>query len=396
MLKKLSVDQLAVEGKKVFLRVDFNVPLDDRQQVTDDTRLAAALPTIRCLLEGGARLALASHLGRPKGKRVPELSLRPVAARLAGLLGKDVAFAEDCIGDPVAAAMASLAPGSVVLLENLRYHEGETKNDAEFATALAAGFDLYANDAFGTAHRAHASNVGITTHFDGAACGFLMKKEIDYLGNAVGNPQRPMVALLGGAKVSDKIPVVENLMPKLDALLIGGGMAYTFLLAQGHEIGLSLLDSEHVDLTRTLMQRAKEAGVKVFLPVDHVGADSFEAASGATTVDGIDIPDHLMGLDIGPATVKQFSDQLAEAGTIVWNGPMGVFEKDAFAEGTLAVGRAVADSDAVSIVGGGDSVAAVAKAGVTDRITHISTGGGASLEYLSGKSLPGVDALTDA
>jgi len=396
MLKKLSVDQLSVDGKKVFLRVDFNVPLDDRQRVTDDTRLDAALPTIRCLLEGGARLALASHLGRPKGKRLPELSLRPVAARLAELLGKDVVFAEDCIGDPVAGAMEALPPGSVVLLENLRYHEGETKNDHEFAAALAAGFDLYANDAFGTAHRAHASNVGITAHFDSAACGFLMKKEIDYLGNAVGNPQRPMVALLGGAKVSDKIPVVENLMPKLDALLIGGGMAYTFLKAQGHEIGLSLLDNEHVKLARTLMQRAKEAGVKVFLPVDHVGADSFQAASGATTVDGIDIPEDLMALDIGPATVKQFSDQLAAAGTIVWNGPMGVFEKDAFAAGTVAVGRAVAASDAISIVGGGDSVAAVAKAGVTDQITHISTGGGASLEYLSGKVLPGVEALTDA
>jgi len=396
MLKKLSVDQLQVDGKKVFLRVDFNVPLDDRQRVTDDTRLEAALPTIRCLLEGGARLALASHLGRPKGKRIPELSLRPVAARLAELLGRDVGFVEDCVGEPVAAAMAALAPGAVLLLENLRYHEGETKNDPEFSAALAAGFDEYANDAFGTAHRAHASNVGLTTHFPRAACGFLMKKEIDYLGNAVANPQRPFVALLGGAKVSDKIPVVENLLPKLDALLIGGGMAYTFLKALGHEIGNSLLDGEHLDLTRNLMRRAKENGVKVFLPVDHVGAESLEAASGSTTVEAMDIPEELMGLDIGPATVKQFSDQLATAGTIVWNGPMGVFEKEAFAAGTLAVGRAVADSEAISIVGGGDSVAAVAKAGVTDRITHISTGGGASLEYLSGKVLPGVDALTDA
>jgi phosphoglycerate kinase len=396
MLKKLSVDQLPVDGKKVFLRVDFNVPLDDRQQVTDDTRLEAALPTIRCLLGGGARLALASHLGRPKGQVVPELSLQPVAARLAELLGREVTFVPDCIGDAVAGAMESLAPGSVVLLENLRFHEGETKNDPEFSAALAEGFDEYANDAFGTAHRAHASNVGAAAHFERAACGFLMKKEIDYLGNAVSNPQRPFVALLGGAKVADKIPVVENLMSKLDTLLIGGGMAYTFLKAQGHEIGLSLLDGEHLDLSRSLLQRAKEAGVKVFLPVDHVAAESLQAASGATGIDGVDIPEDLVGLDIGPATVKQFSDQLAGAGTIVWNGPMGVFEKDAFAQGTLAVGRAVAASDAVSIVGGGDSVAAVAKAGVTGEITHISTGGGASLEYLSGKVLPGVDALTDA
>jgi phosphoglycerate kinase len=396
MLKKLSVDQLEVDGKKVFLRVDFNVPLDDRQRVTDDTRLAAALPSIRCLLDGGARLALASHLGRPKGKRAPELSLRPVATRLAELLGAEVGFVEDCIGEPVTAAMEALAPGSLLLLENLRYHEGETANDPEFSAALAAGFDEYANDAFGTAHRAHASNVGITTHFPRAACGFLMKKEIDYLGNAVNNPKRPFVALLGGAKVSDKIPVVENLLPRLDALLIGGGMAYTFLKAQGHEIGNSMLDGEHLDLTRSLLRRAKEHGVRVFLPVDHVGAESLEAASGSTTVEAMDIPEELMGLDIGPATVKQFSDQLAAAGTIVWNGPMGVFEKEAFAAGTMAVGRAVADSGAISIVGGGDSVAAVAKAGVTDRITHISTGGGASLEYLSGKVLPGVDALTDA
>ncbi len=396
MLKKLSVDQLQVDGKKVFLRVDFNVPLNEQQQVTDDTRLSAALPSIRCLLDGGARLALASHLGRPKGRAVPELSLQPVAARLSQLLGREVTFVPDCVGDVVTGAMDALAPGSVVLLENLRYHEGETQNDPQFAAALARGFDEYANDAFGTAHRAHASNVGITAHFPRAACGFLMKKEIDYLGNAVSNPKRPFVALLGGAKVSDKIPVVENLMSKLDTLLIGGGMAYTFLRAQGHEIGLSLLDTEHVDLSRSLLQRAKEAGVKVFLPVDHVGAESLQAASGATTVYSVDIPEDLVGLDIGPATVKQFSDQLAGAGTIVWNGPMGVFEKEAFAEGTLAVARAVAASDAVSIVGGGDSVAAVAKAGVTDRITHISTGGGASLEYLAGKVLPGVDALTDA
>lgn len=396
MLKKLSVDQLQVDGRKVFLRVDFNVPLSEKQEVTDDTRLRAALPTIRCLLDGGARLALASHLGRPKGKVVPKLSLRPVAARLAELLGREVAFVADCIGDTVTEAMDALAPGSVVLLENLRYHEGETQNDPDFSATLAHGFEEYVNDAFGTAHRAHASNVGVAGHFHRAACGFLMKIEIDYLGNAVSNPKRPFVALLGGAKVSDKIPVVENLMPKLDVLLIGGGMAYTFLKAQGHDIGLSLLDSEHVDLSRSLLQRAKEAGVKVFLPVDHVAAESLQAASGATSVDGVDIPEDLVGLDIGPATVKQFSDQLAAAGTIVWNGPMGVFERDAFAQGTLAVARAVAASDAISIVGGGDSVAAVSKAGVTGDITHISTGGGASLEYLSGKVLPGVEALTNA
>jgi phosphoglycerate kinase len=396
MLKKLSVDRLQVDGRKVFLRVDFNVPLNDRQEVTDDTRLEAALPTIRCLLDGGARLALASHLGRPKGKAVPGLSLKPVAARLSRLLGREVGFVEDCIGEAVSGALDALAPGSVVLLENLRFHIGEEKNDPEFSAALAQGFDEYVNDAFGTAHRAHASNVGITAHFQRAACGFLMKREIDYLDNAVSNPKRPFVALLGGAKISDKIPVVENLMPKLDVLLIGGGMAYTFLKAQGHDIGLSLLDSEHVDLSRSLLQRAKEAGAKVFLPVDHVAAESLQAASGATSVDGVDIPEDLVGLDIGPATVKQFSDQLAGAGTIVWNGPMGVFEKPAFAAGTMAMARAVAASAAISIVGGGDSVAAVSKAGVAGEITHISTGGGASLEYLSGKVLPGVDALTNA
>ena len=396
MLKKLSIDQLQVSGRKVFLRVDFNVPLNEKLEVTDDTRLTAALHTIRYLLDGGARLALASHQGRPKGKTIPELSLRPVAVRLAELLGREVAFATDCIGSAVMEAVEALAPGSMVLLENLRFHEGETRNDPDFSAALALGFDEYVNDAFGMSHRPHASDVGITSHFERAACGFLMKREIDYLGNTVSHPKRPFVALLGGAKVADKIPVVENLMPKLDALLIGGGMAYTFLKAQGHEIGLSLLDTEHVDLSRSLLQRAKEAGVKVFLPVDHVGAESLQAASGATTVDGVDIPENLVGLDIGPATVKQFSDQLAGAGTIVWNGPMGVFEKDAFAGGTMAVARAVSDSDAISVVGGGDSVAAVSKAGVNGEITHLSTGGGASLEYLSGKVLPGVDALTDA
>jgi phosphoglycerate kinase len=396
MLKKLGVDQLQVNDRKVFLRVDFNVPLNEKQQVTDDTRLTAALPTIRRLLDGGARLAIASHQGRPKGKVIPGLSLRPVAVRLAELLGQDVAFAPDCIGSPVMEAVEALAPGSVVLLENLRFHEGESKNDPEFSAALALGFDQYVNDAFGMAHRAHASNVGITAHFERAACGFLMREEIDYLGNAVSHPKLPFVALLGGAKVADKIPVVENLMPKMDVLLIGGGMAYTFLKAQGHEIGLSLLDSEHVNLSRSVLQRAKEAGVKVFLPVDHVAAESLQASSGSTSVDGVDIPEDLVGLDIGPATVQQFTNQLAVAGTIVWNGPMGVFEKDAFAQGTLAVGRAVAASDAISIVGGGDSVAAVNKAGVAGDITHISTGGGASLEYLSGKVLPGVDALTDA
>jgi len=396
MLKKLSVEKLQVDGRKVFLRVDFNVPLNEKLEVTDDTRLEAALPTIRYLLDGGARLALASHQGRPRGKVVPELSLGPVASRLTELLGQQVTFTPNCIGSAVMEAVEALAPGSMVLLENLRFHEGEIKNDPEFSATLAHGFDEYVNDAFGMAHRTHASDVGITSHFERAACGFLMREEIDYLGNAVSHPKRPFVALLGGAKVADKIPVLENLLPKLNALLVGGGMAYTFLKAQGHEIGFSLLDTEHIELSRSLLQRAKETGVKVFLPVDHVGAVSLQAASGPTSVECVDIPEGLMGLDIGPATVQLFADQLAGAGTIVWNGPMGVFEKDAFAEGTMAVGRAVAASDAISIVGGGDSAAAVAKAGVTEDITHISTGGGASLEYLSGKVLPGVDALTDA
>jgi phosphoglycerate kinase len=382
-----------LRGKKALIRVDFNVPIKNGR-IGDDTRIRASLPTIRYALEHGATVILMSHLGRPKGKPNPEYSLRPVAEHLSTLLGKPVQFAEDCIGPAAEAAIAKAGPGGVVLLENLRFHAEEEKNDERFAKALASLGDVYINDAFGSAHRAHASTEGIVRQIKVSAAGLLMADEIAHLGRVLENPDRPFVALLGGAKVSDKLEVIENLIPRVDALLIGGAMAYTFLKARGVPVGKSLVEADLLDTARDVERRAKERNLRLELPVDHVVAPALEATAPAETLKVGDpaIGDR-MGLDIGPETVKIYSDVLAGAKTVIWNGPMGVFEMDAFAKGTIAVAKAVANVKGTTIIGGGDSIAAVAKAGVTDRITHISTGGGASLEFLGGRSLPGVEAL---
>jgi phosphoglycerate kinase len=382
-----------LRGKKALIRVDFNVPIKNGR-IGDDTRIRASLPTIRYALEHGATVILMSHLGRPKGKPNPESSLRPVAEHLSTLLGKPVQFAEDCIGPAAEAAIAKAGPGGVVLLENLRFHAEEEKNDEGFAKALASLGDVYINDAFGSAHRAHASTEGIVRQIKVSAAGLLMADEIAHLGRVLENPDRPFVALLGGAKVSDKLEVIENLIPRVDALLIGGAMAYTFLKARGVPVGKSLVEADLLDTARDVERRAKERNLRLELPVDHVVAPALEATAPAETLKVGDpaIGDR-MGLDIGPETVKIYSDVLAGAKTVIWNGPMGVFEMDAFAKGTIAVAKAVANVKGTTIIGGGDSIAAVAKAGVTDRITHISTGGGASLEFLGGRSLPGVEAL---
>ncbi|SRR5579875_568439 len=396
-MNKLSIRDLDLAGKRVFMRVDFNVPLEGGA-VSDDTRIRETLPTVRLAMERGARLVLASHLGRPKGKVDLQYSLQPVAARLSELIGKTVEFASDCVGADAEAKSNGLKNGQLLLLENVRFHPEEEKNDADFARRLSMLCDqLFVCDAFGSAHRAHASVVGITKFVKQAAAGLLMEKELAYLGRAISNPERPFVAVLGGAKVSDKIEVVQNLMKLADAMLIGGAMAYTFLKSHGKAVGKSLVEDDKLELAKHLLEEARERNFKLLLPVDHVIAESPESAT-TKTVDIAATPDGWMGLDVGPKTVQRFGQEIAKAKTIVWNGPLGMFEKPAFANGTLGIARAVAaatKSGATSIIGGGDSVAAVEQAGVAEQISHISTGGGASLEFLAGEKLPGVEALSN-
>ncbi|HEY2462179.1 MAG TPA: phosphoglycerate kinase [Candidatus Acidoferrum sp.] len=397
-MNKLTIDDLDFRGKRVFIRVDFNVPLQSGA-VTDDTRIRETLPTLRLGIQKGGRLVLASHLGRPKGGPDAKYSLAPVAKKLAELLERPVEFAQDCVGTDAEGKSAKLADGGILLLENVRFHPEEEKNDEGFSKQLARLCDgMFVCDAFGSAHRAHASVVGITRFVKQAAAGLLMEKELAYLGKAMTNPARPFVAILGGAKVSDKIEVVENLMKIADAMLIGGGMAYTFAKAQGWPIGKSLVEEDKVELAKRLLEEAKAREFKLLLPVDHVVAEQFRANSPATICDMTATPVDRMGLDIGPKTIEAYREEIAKAKTIVWNGPMGVFEMPAFAKGTLAIAQAVAaatSAGATSIVGGGDSVAAVHQAGLANKISHISTGGGASLEFLAGRKLPGVEALTD-
>ncbi|MBY0086960.1 phosphoglycerate kinase [Brevibacillus sp. M2.1A] len=392
-MNKKSIRDVELAGKRVFCRVDFNVPMQDGV-ITDDTRIRAAVPTIRFMMEAGAKVILASHFGRPKGQVVEEMRLTPVAAHLSSLLGKDVRKLEDCQGADVEAAVERMESGDVILLENVRFHAGEEKNDPELAKSFAALADLFVNDAFGTAHRAHASTAGIAEYIP-AVAGLLMEKEIRFMGGALSNPERPFTAIVGGAKVKDKIAVIENLLTKVDHLIIGGGMANTFLKAQGYGIGASLCEDDKLDLARTLMDQAKERGVQLLMPVDVVVADRF-AADAEKQVVAIDaIPEGWMALDIGPKTVEQYHGVIVDSKTVVWNGPMGVFEMDAFAGGTIGVAKAMAACSGTTIIGGGDSVAAVEKAGVAEQMTHISTGGGASLEFMEGKELPGVAVLAD-
>ena len=395
-LANLSSSDLS--GKRVLVRVDFNVPLDEQGNITDDTRIRAALPTIQDLMQKGARVILASHFGRPKGVD-DKLRLTPVAKRLCELLSQEVVKCDDCIGDEVTSKVAAMQNGQVLLLENVRFHKEEEKNDPEFAKQLAANADVYVNDAFGTAHRAHASTEGVTHYLSPSVAGYLMEKELQYLQNAIENPQRPLAAIIGGSKVSSKIGVIETLLEKCDKLLLGGGMIFTFYKARGISVGKSLVEDDKLELAKSLDAKAKERGVALLLPTDVVVADKFAADANAQTVSVDNIPDDGMGLDIGPDSVKMFQDALADCKSVIWNGPMGVFEFDQFAKGTEAIARTLAEltgQGATTIIGGGDSVAAVEKVGLAEQMSHISTGGGASLELLEGKELPGIAALNDA
>ena len=392
-LNKKTVEDLDVAGKRVLVRCDFNVPLSDGK-ITSDKRIVASLPTIKYLIKNGAKVILCSHLGRPKGEFKPEFSLAPVAARLSELLGQEVKMAKDVVGESAQSLAASLKDGDVMLLENVRFHKEETKNDPEFSKKLASLADLYVNDAFGSAHRAHSSTTGVADYLP-SACGYLIQKEIEFMGNALANPKRPLVAILGGAKVSDKIGVITNLLDKCDTIIIGGGMAYTFMKALGYEIGTSLLEADRVDDAKAMMETAKAKGVKFIIPVDNKVGREYDPNTEAMVISSDNIPEGWMGLDIGPKTQALFADAIKGSGTVIWNGPMGVSEWENFAAGTIAVAKAVAESGAISIIGGGDSAAAVQKLGFADKMSHISTGGGASLEFLEGKELPGIAALSD-
>ena len=390
---KMSVKDIDVAGKKVLVRCDFNVPLKEGV-ITNDKRIVAALPTIKYLKENGAKVILCSHLGRPKGEWLPEFSLAPVAKRLSELLECEVRMSKDVIGEDAKDISATIKEGEVALLENVRYYKEETKNAPEFAKELASLAEIFVNDAFGTAHRAHASTTGVADYIP-AVCGFLIQKEIEVMGKALDNPVRPFVAVLGGAKVSDKIGVITNLLEKVDTLIVGGAMAYTFLKAEGHSVGISLCEEDKLELACELLAKAKEKGVSLLLPVDHIAADKFDENAEPVAVEGKDIPEGLMGMDIGPKSVELFKEAVKNAKTVIWNGPMGVFEFKNFAGGTFAVAEAIAETDCISIIGGGDSVAAVTKLGFADKMTHISTGGGASLEFLEGLELPGIAALNE-
>ena len=393
-MNKKTVKDIDLKGKKVFVRCDFNVPMDENQNITDNTRIKAALPTIKYLLEQNCKIILASHLGRPKGEVKPEFSLKPVAKELSKLLGKDVIMANDVIGEDATSKAENLKEGEIMLLENVRFHREETDNDPEFAKKLASMAEIFVNDAFGTAHRAHASTTGIADYIPGVA-GFLIEKELKFLGNAINNPERPFVAILGGAKVSDKIGVIDSLLDKVDTLMIGGGMAYTFFKAQGYNVGNSLCEVEKTDLALEEMEKAKAKGVKLLLPIDTKIGKEFKPDTESKTVAWTEIPDEWEGFDIGEKTIEMFKKELQNAKTVIWNGPLGLFEFDQFAIGTNEIAKTLADLDATTIIGGGDSAAAVTKAGLADKMTHISTGGGASLEFLEGKKLPGIECLQD-
>ena len=393
-MSKKTIRDIDLKGKKVLVRCDFNVPMDENQNITDNRRIVAALPTIKYLLEQNCKIILASHLGRPKGEFKPEFSLAPIAKELSRLLDKEVIMAKDVIGEDATSKANNLKEGEILLLENVRFHREETDNDVEFAKKLASMAEVFVNDAFGTAHRAHASTEGVA-HFLPAVSGFLIEKELRFLGDALNNPVRPFVAILGGAKVSDKIGVIDSLLDKVDVLMIGGGMAYTFFKAQGYEVGNSLCEPDKCDLANELMEKAKNKGVKLILPVDTVVGKEFKPDTESKTVAWTDIPEGWEGFDIGAKTIDIFKDELKKAKTVIWNGPLGLFEFDQFAVGTNSIAKALAEIDATTIIGGGDSAAAVEKAGLADKMTHISTGGGASLEFLEGKKLPGIEALMD-